>query len=139
MAKKPNKETSLSLSKMIPAYGRIKAQMSEDKKAADKLNERIKSSMREEAITEKEVDGYIASYAVRVSESYNEDTLIDVIKKHDNLKSCLKKKLYVDMEELEKLIYNNKIPKKVLLEMDKCRIKKETEVLTVTKVKEKKV
>ena len=48
----------------------------------------------------------------------------------------MKKKLYIDMDELESLIYNEKVPKKVLLEMDKWRVKKESEVLTISKVKE---
>lgn len=130
------KEKPLSLKSLIPTYGELKFQVDEDKKTVDKLKDTIKGIMKKKNLDKKEVDGYIVNYSIRVSESYNEDTLIDIIKKHDNLKSCLKKKVYVDMEELESLIYNEKIPKKILLEIDKCRVKKESEYLTITKSKE---
>ena len=140
MAKKlstKRNETSLSLDKLVPSYGRLKAQMSEEDKAAKLLNSRIKAAMEEQKITEHEAGGYIASYSVRTSESFDTEKLLDFCKTHKDLKDCIKVAEFVDMDALENLIYEGKLPKKLLLEMDKMRVKKQTVYLNIAKSKEK--
>lgn len=140
MAKKPStksNQTSLSLDKLVPSYGRLKAQMAEEDKAAKLLNSRIKTAMEEQKITEHEAGGYIASYSVRTSESFDTEKLLDFCKAHKDLKDCIKVAEFVDMDALENLIYEGKLPKKLLLEMDKMRVKKQTVYLNIAKSKEK--
>ena len=136
MAKNNQKnETSLPLEKMIPSYGKLKAQISEDDKAAKLLNSRIKAAMLEQNITEKEAGGFIAKYSTRITESFNESQLLEFCRDNKELRSFIKTAEYVDMDQLENLIYDKKVSKKLLLEMDKLRIKKETEYLTISKTK----
>lgn len=139
MAKKLSKisDTSLSLDKLVPSYGKLKAQMSEDDKAAKLLNSRIKAAMEEQHITEHEAGGYVASYSVRTTESFNDEQLLDFCKAHKALVDCVKTVEIIDMDVLENLIYEGKLPKKLLLEMDKMRIKKQTVYLNISKSKEK--
>lgn len=135
---KTKPSTSVSLEKLIPMYGRDKMQMNELKKATDLANKRIKELMVAKKITEKEAGGFIASYSVRTSESINEDALLDFAKNHKALKDCVKTREYVDMDTLENLIYTGKIPKKMVAELDKFRIKKEVEYLNINLAKENK-
>ena len=140
MAKKQStksNETSVSLDKLVPYYGKLKAQMAEDDKAAKLLNSRIKTAMEEKNITEHEAGGYIASYSVRTSESFDTEQLLDFCKAHKALKDCIKVAEFVDMDALENLMYEGKLPKKLLLEMDKIRVKKQTVYLNIAKSKEK--
>lgn len=139
MAKKPStkSETSVSLDKLIPMYGRLKAQISEDDKAAKLLNSRIKTAMKDKNLTEHEAGGYIASYSIRTTESFDTEQLLDFCKAHKALSDCIKVAEFVDMDVLENLMYEGKLPKKLLLEMDKIRVKKQTEYLNISKSKEK--
>lgn len=134
MAKKS--ETSLPLEKMIPSYGKLKAQITEDDKAAKLLNTRIKDALLKQGLTEKSAGGYQVKYTTRTTESFNEEQLLDFCKEHKVLKGCVRTVEVIDMNELENLMYEQKIPKKLLLEMDKMRIKKDTAYLTVSKIKE---
>lgn len=129
-------KSELSLDKMIPSYGLLKAQSSETEKQIKSLNSKIKELMVKKKITEKEAGGFVATYSVRVSETFNEEQLMDFCRAHKSLIGCIKTKEYIDMDELENLMYEKKIPKKLLLEMDKMRIKKKTEYLNIKAVKE---
>lgn len=135
MAKKP--ETSLPLSKLIPQYGKLKGQLTEIDKAAKLLNTRIKDIMIEQDLSEQEANGWIAKYSIRKTESFDEPNLLEFLKSHKEFKSCVKTKEYIDMDELENILYEQKIPKKLLLGMDKFRVVKETGYLTICKTKEK--
>lgn len=134
MAKKP--ETSISLEKLIPIFGKNKMQADEFKKAADLANKRIKEIMSAKGLTEKEAGGFIVKYSVRTTESFNEPALLEFLKGKKEFKDCIKTREYIDMDELENVLYQGKLPKKLLLELDKFRQYKDTEYLTVNKVKE---
>lgn len=135
MAKKIKKSNPLD--KLIPPYGILKDQISEDNKAANELNTHIKKLMAEQGLDEKEVGGYIAKYSVRESEYFDTEELLEFCHKHKELAGCIKTQEYVDMDELENLMYNKKVPKKILLKMDKLRKKSSTAYLNISKAKEK--
>lgn len=136
MAKKKLSKKDNLLHKLIPSYAVLKAQIAEDTKESNELNAHIKKFMREQELTEEKAGGYIASYSLRKSETLDPEQLLEFCHKHKELQSCIKTKEYVDMGTLEDLIYNKKFPKKLLLALDKFRIVKETEYLTVSKIKE---
>lgn len=137
---KTQKSTALSLDKLIPIYGRTKAQADEYTKAADIQNKRIKEQMsallkKDETSTDYEADGWIATYQVRTKESFNEEALVEFAKKNKLLKDCVKTVEVIDMKKLEDVLYTikdtDKAGKQLLLELDKFRTRKDTAYLYI--------
>lgn len=125
-----------SLKELIPMYGETKQQADELKKTADAQNKQIKKQMSKLLTddvnsVDKEVDGWVATYQLRISESFNEEALIEYINKTPALKGCVKTVQVIDSKKLEDVLYNGKVPKKVLLDLDKFRTKKKTEYLYI--------
>lgn len=139
-------QTSISLDKLIPLYGTTKAQADEYKKAADLQNKRIKEKMskllkKDETSTDYEADGWIATYQVRITKSFNEALLLKFAKTNKFLKSCVKTVEVVDEKELEDVLYKmaNSSPgqaKKLLLQLDQFQVRKETTYLYIKNKKE---
>ena len=138
MARTKAVEPKKSLKELVPLYGKTNEEAKALKKSLDSWNKDIKEIMRTKKMDNTDVDGWTAKFEVRVSEAYDEDALLEYMHKHKEFTSCIKTKEYVDQNTLEELIYNGNISKKLLLGLDKFRIKKETEYLTVSKAKEKK-
>ena len=105
------------------------------KKDVDAKNKVIKKLMAEEGLEEKEVEGWEARYSVRVSESYNEEAMLEYMHKHKEFADCIRTKEYIDEAVLEDLIYKGAIPKNKVAALGKFRVTKETEVLTIKRVK----
>ena len=132
---------STSLADLIPAYGQTKAQADEYAKVAKKQNSDIKKLMStllkgDDVEATQEADGWVATYQVRISESYNEDALLEFAHKHKALQSCVETKEVFNAQKLEDLIYAGEVPKKVLLELDKFREQKRTEYLYIKQKEE---
>ena len=136
MRKKIEEKQDLSLKELIPLYGETKEQADKYDKAAKEQNKQIKIWMKKLKKDEQTVDGWTAKYSVRTSESFNESALIEYLKSHKEFDNVVKLKEYVDEEALADLLYKNKIPKKLVLALDKFRVQKQTEYLTITKAKE---
>ena len=126
--KTPNLDT------LIPQYAENKSLMDDYKKICDEENKQIKELMDEGSY---EAGGYKATKSVQVRESMNEDKLLDVLRHYTFGAEVIKSKSYVDMDVLESLIYKGKLSKEVLMEIDKCREKKEVVTLRISRVKEK--
>lgn len=77
----------------------------------------------------------------KVTESIDEEKLLRVLKRHwaekhgDSSCPFVAQVEVVDMEELESAIYKGEIPEDVLMQIDGCRIKKETDALVYSKKK----
>ena len=131
----PNEENE-TLEELIPRYYQNKQECSSYEKLIDEDNKKIKELM---ADTDKyEVDGLVATVSTRVSESMDEQKLIEVLKANNITDGIIKTTEYVDMDALERVMYAGTIPESVIVEMNKCRISKETKVLKVTRKKTKK-
>ena len=119
---------------LIPTYAVNKAQMDGLKKVCDGQNAKIKTLMQ--SMTEYEAGGYSAKRTVRVSESFDEQSLLEVLHGIPELaKTLIKTQEYVDMDALESALYHGKLTDAgVLDKINKCRIRKESVVLTVKKV-----
>lgn len=139
MAKRIVKEESLTT--LIPEFGELKTQADSYKKEADVKNKQIKKLMAEEGLEEKEVDGWQVKYTVALTESYDEDAMLEALKKdwakRNGSMECpyIKTKEYIDEEVLEDMIYKGQLPKKLVASLDKFRIVKETEKLSVKRVR----
>ena len=128
MAKKSNIETepqnTESLDEIIERYGRLKQEVDSYEKQIKSDNSSIKSKMTEMDLKEYESQNYIAKYAVSVSESFDEEKLVDKLRSmtveviEDGLPveksvaealDLIEYKPAVKMEALENAIYNGKI------------------------------
>lgn len=134
--KKPNTDRLLEL---IPKYGDDKNVLDEYTKICKSENDEIKSIMSEEGVDSMTAGGYKVTYSVSTRQTMNEDKLLALLQDKVSAESgIIKTKKYVDMDMLEKAIYNGAIPKEVLIEMDNCREKKEVVTLRISKAKENK-
>lgn len=126
-----------TLDTLIPAYAENKSLLDDYKKICDEENKQIKEMMKEGSY---EVDGYKATKSIQHRESINEDKLLDVLQQYGVAydEKIIKTKEYVDIDALEKAIYNKSIPKNILMKIDKCRESKEVVTLRISKIKEKK-
>ena len=123
-----------TLKELITDYVANKLVADDYKKIADKQNKEIKSLMLESNTDSIETDEWKATCTVSERETINEEMLLDIIHKNvsDDL-GIVKTKEYVDFDALEHAIYNDKISKEVLMEIDKARESKEVVTLRVKK------
>lgn len=152
MAKKSNIETepqkTESLDEIVERYGRLKQEVDSYEKQIKSDNSSIKSKMTEMDLKEYESKNYIAKYAVSVSESFDEEKLVEKLRSmmveviEDGLPvkksmaealDLIEYKPAVKMEALENAIYNGKISAADLAD---CVLRKETGRLTI-KAKDK--
>lgn len=126
MARK--KDTGLSLDKLVPMYVKTKAQENECAKAAKVANDRIKNIMKEQFAKQLEEDNKaeyaVDGYGVTLSATKSlpaSDELLDYLKAHKEFAPCIKTKEYIDGDELENLIFNGKVPQKLIVALDAYR------------------
>lgn len=125
-----------TLAELIPLYGEQNAECNTLKKTVADLNKRIKDAIHavNKENTDIEIDGWRVTLSVSDNSTFNEDKLIEFAKAN-NIK-IVKKKEYIDYDALESLIYNGKIDKDTLLEMDSCKETTSKETLRCTRIKE---
>lgn len=130
------KKLTANLDTLIPQYAENKSMLDDYKKICDDENKQIKELMSEGKYS---AGGYVATKSIYYKESINEDKLLEVLNRDREmaiLNGIIRVKEYVDMDSLEKAIYNGNVSKETLLEIDKCREKKEVVTLRVAKEKE---
>lgn len=113
--------------------------MDKYKKLCDADNLSIKEIMADLALQHYTAGGYKVVRSVQERESIDEDLLLDLIRDIPEVKvnNIIKTKEYVDFDALEAAIYNDALPKEVLLEIDKARTIKYVTTLKVSKAKKK--
>lgn len=132
------KKNQTELEDLIKAFYFNDSQKKEYSAIAEEEKARIKAIMQENEITDYIVGDLKAKYITSVTENFNEDMLLDVLKKH-GLDGCIKTVEVVDMDALENAIYHHEVPNSVLKKMDDCRNTKTVISLKVTKVKNEKM
>lgn len=123
------------ISEAVDRYGELKAQESKLKKEVDSTNKKIKDYMMKGPET-LEGNSYVATCKKYVNEDFDKEALIKVLKEHGMADGIVETKEVVNDEALENAVYNNKFPKDVLVEMSKCKVRKETYRLTIEKKKD---
>lgn len=123
------------LNNFIPKY----YELNENKKLVTKetkaYNDKIKEIMDKFEVGEQVVGNLIAKLQKVETIDYNEDILLEILKKNLDkviLKTVVKKKEYVDIDALEKLLYSKKVDPLILEPSQDIKI---TPKLTVTKAK----
>lgn len=119
-----NKE---QLNKLIPNYSMNKTELDSYKKLCDRDNAIIKELMKEEDIQLYDCGTHTAKMSVQTRQSMDENKLLDTIKSL-NRPDLIKTKEYVDMDLLEKAIYNEEINAS---DLNNCMITKEVTTLKV--------
>lgn len=121
-----------TLKELIDIYGTVNAEKNDLEKLCKQHNANIKKALLDSNITDAEGDIYKVKLTTRKSESLDEEKAINVIQNFNiNVDDIIKTKQYIDYDALEKAIYNHQIPNNVLVELDKCKIVKESTALTV--------
>ncbi len=128
------KKEQTVLEDLIRAFYFNESQKKEFASLADDEKAKIKKIMHENELTDYVVDDLKAKYYSSVSESFDEEMLLEVLKKN-GITNCIKTVEVVDMEALENAIYHHEISNGALKEMDKCRTTKTTYALKISKVK----
>ena len=139
LQKQPSK-----IEELIPKYGEQNDLAKELKKNLADLGTVIKDLMKDFAGDTYIAGGYKAKYSIRKSESFNEDAFIHALNNTPELRheadslGLIKLKEYIDMDELESVIYHNQASDFLIDEIKLRTEIKETPTLTITKIKEKK-
>ena len=131
------------LDELISSYAGNKAELDFYKKVTDKENAQIKSIMIDGKVDSREVGDYKATCSVSQRESMNEEILISLFTSVPGFVriteeyEIVKQRPYIDFDSLEKAIYDDRLDKEQLLELNKAKETKEVVTLRVTKVKKK--
>ena len=129
------------LDEKIEKYCELKEQEKKVSKDIKILNAEIKEYLLGTDDKKQNVGDWEVHLQHKTNEDIDEEKLLSVIKawwerEHEG-EACpyIAKVEVADMDELERGIYNKRIPDEVLMLIDKCRIKKETDNLIYSKVK----
>ena len=122
------------LEELVVTYALNKNELDSYKKICDKENAEIKARMAELDMDEVIAGDYVAKLTIQKRESMDEDMLLEVLR-NNNYTNVIRTKEYVDMDLLEREIYNGNVDKDTLVAMQKCKSVKEVPTLKIVKAK----
>lgn len=97
--------------------------------------EKLKTLMKGDEVYLASGSDYTAKLSVYTVDSLNEDKLFTICKSCPELNGTIKTKEYVDMDELERLLYSEEVPNSVKAELATCYVPEERTRLTLAKKK----
>lgn len=125
------------LEELINAYRTNKQDVDDLKKVVDRQNKEIKDIMLEEDLKEfTTYNNYTAKIIVTEKDTMNEELLLSrlqVVK--DKYPNLIKTREYVDLDELENLVYNNLLDDNTTAKVNSCITTKEVIQLRISKKK----
>ena len=125
------------LEELINAYRTNKQEIDDLKKVVDRQNKEIKDIMLEEDLKEfTTYNNYTAKIIVTEKDTMNEELLLSrlqVVK--DKYPNLIKTREYVDLDELENLVYNNLLDENTIEKVNSCITTKEVVQLRISKKK----
>lgn len=122
------------LEELVVTYALNKNELDSYKKICDKENAEIKARMAELDMDEVIAGDYVAKLTIQKRESMDEDMLLEILRNNDYT-DIIRTKEYVDMDLLEREIYNGNIDSDTLVAMQKCKSVKEVPTLKIVKAK----
>lgn len=123
-----------NLEELVVRYALNKNELDSYKKICDKENAEIKARMTELDMNEVLAGDYVAKLTIQKRESMDEDMLLEILR-NNNYTNVIRTKEYVDMDLLEREIYNGNVDKDTLVAMQKCKSVKEVPTLKIVKAK----
>ena len=122
------------LEELVVTYALNKNELDSYKKICDRENAEIKARMAELDMNEVLAGDYVAKLTIQKRETMDEDMLLEVLR-NNNYTNVIRTKEYVDMDLLEREIYNGNVDKDTLVAMQKCKSVKEVPTLKIVKAK----
>lgn len=129
--------TEKNLKNLINDYADKNKLFNSVKKEVDHLKTDIKTTMSEMKLTDFDTGDYVATVSTVTKESFDDELLVAFVKGL-GIRGAVKKKEYVDMDVLEKAIYNGKISQEQLIEMERCKNSTSYQTLKIKKNKKEK-
>lgn len=123
-----------NLEELVVRYALNKNELDSYKKICDKENAEIKARMTELDMNEVLAGDYVAKLTIQKRESMDEDMALEILRNNDYT-NVIRTKEYVDMDLLEREIYNGNIDSDTLVAMQKCKSVKEVPTLKIVKAK----
>lgn len=123
-----------NLEELVVRYALNKNELDSYKKICDRENAEIKARMTELDMNEVLAGDYVAKLTIQKRETMDEDMLLEVLR-NNNYTNVIRTKEYVDMDLLEREIYNGNVDKDTLVAMQKCKSVKEVPTLKIVKAK----
>jgi len=102
------KYTGLSINDKIKSYFEQKKELDKQQRDVLQLSKDIKEYLLAEDLSELEADDLIVSITEISKDTIDEENLIPILK--ESFPNVVKLKEYVDMDELENLVYTRQIP-----------------------------
>ena len=124
------------LDELVPQYALNKGEYDSYKEIVDKEKEQIKDLLLHIGEKKHTAGGYTVTRSVSVKETWDEDKLLEVAKKHKI--PVIKTKQYVDMQALEDYLYDHELSPEGAVDLGKCRTKRENVALRLSKAKQRK-
>lgn len=124
------------LDELVPQYALNKGEYDSYKAIVDEEKEQIKDLLLHVGEKKHTAGGYTVTRSVSVKETWDEDKLLEVAKKHKI--PVIKTKQYVDMQALEDYLYDHELSPEGAVDLGKCRTKNEVVALRLSKAKSKK-
>lgn len=126
-----------TLADIVDSYKDAKDEEKAIKKVVGDLNTQLKEKMLEDNLDSIDGNnGYCVTLTTTQKESLNEERAIEILKEAltpAQLRKVVKKKEYIDDDELEKLVYNGKFD---MSQLECCReFGEPTHTLRITKIK----
>ena len=112
-----------------------------EKKALDDIVDSMGNNIKKELVDSNETKAEFGKYSVRLetrtSESFDETKLLSILERDwlnrkgedAELPPYIRVARHVDMNELEKALYNDEIPQDTVRELDTCRVQNTTTAL----------
>ena len=124
------------LDELVPQYALNKGEYDSYKTIVDREKEQIKDLLLHIGEKKHTAGGYTVTRSVSIRETWDEDKLLEVAKKHKI--PVIKTKQYVDMQALEDYLYDHELSPEGAVDLGKCRTQKETVALRLSRAKQKK-
>lgn len=136
-AKKQQEEAKKILELNVGKFGTDKSMENTLKKTNEGLSAQIKLALNTLGLASYSAGGYVVTRSITTKDEFDEDALIAELKTRklskEILKKIIRKKEYVDYDELENAIYHDQID---AASLTKCQTSREVVTLRVKKQKE---
>ena len=142
MSRRQVGDMELDINQIVSRYCELSDKVKEMTKTTNADKAVIKQYLADNNTNTETINGYVLNVREKVEETFDEAQLLQVIKSnwvktHGSMECPLIRTMeYVDLDALEKAVYNGNISTEELLEIDKCRITKVTRALYYSKEKE---
>ena len=121
------------LTELVNTFVEAKTKADTYDKLAKETNAKLKALMKANNLTSAENDDYIINLSVQNRDTFDEVPMIQFMEEQKVANWTIHSKKFVDMEELEKAIYNGDISQEQMDELQKFRIPKPVDVLKMKK------